>query len=332
MVAQVDRNYVKYGWRAVLRRLVSYAFFEGRPLTTKGRWFNPVVNLVLWVLSKKEISNYIENPIFITGLGRSGTTLLGVMLSLHRDVGFLNEPKAIWQRVDKRQDVNSNYSSCGAKYVLREDDLTDSKRIKAKRLYGWYSYIVRSSRIVDKYPEMIFRVEYLLNIFPNAKFLFIERNGIDAIKSIEKWSVEKGSLTSEKKENWWGVNDAKWNYLRSQLIDSRIEYKTLASLKDEDLKDVDKAAIEWIVTMNEGLNYFEKYPGLIMRVRYEELTLNPEVVLNKIMEFCELEMDVNVLKYASESVYLNNPRPIPKLNREVEALFERTMVRLGYSP
>ena len=44
MIPQIDRRYVKERPTKLFSRLVSYALFEGRPLTTKGRWINPLVS------------------------------------------------------------------------------------------------------------------------------------------------------------------------------------------------------------------------------------------------------------------------------------------------
>ena len=43
MVAQLDRLYATLRPQRVPPRLISYALFEGRPLTTRGRWINPLV-------------------------------------------------------------------------------------------------------------------------------------------------------------------------------------------------------------------------------------------------------------------------------------------------
>ena len=45
MVAQLDKEYVELSKERALKRFLSYLFFEGRPHTTKGQWFNPVVSV-----------------------------------------------------------------------------------------------------------------------------------------------------------------------------------------------------------------------------------------------------------------------------------------------
>ena len=51
MIAQINPNYIKTRPMKALTRLMSYALFEGRPVTTKGRWINPLVLSLLKTVS-----------------------------------------------------------------------------------------------------------------------------------------------------------------------------------------------------------------------------------------------------------------------------------------
>ena len=136
MVAQLSRAYVGEGYATTVRRLVSYALFEGRPHTTRGQWFNPVVRAFLGVLRSFPARAEVCAPIFVTGMGRSGTTLLGLVLSLHRDVGFPNEPKLMWSMIDPRHDVSDDYSEGLGQFAMGCSDVTPTARETAIRLYA----------------------------------------------------------------------------------------------------------------------------------------------------------------------------------------------------
>ena len=99
MVAQIDSNFIRLSWKKAYTRYLSYAFYEGRPLTTKGRWINPLIFFLYRVQQYSPFVRKVKQPIFILGTGRSGTTILGVTLAMHRAVGFLNEPKALWSHL-----------------------------------------------------------------------------------------------------------------------------------------------------------------------------------------------------------------------------------------
>ncbi|MHB8760544.1 MAG: sulfotransferase family protein, partial [Thiobacillus sp.] len=273
------------------RRIVSYALFEGRPLTTKGRWFNPVVFACLRTLASLSGEPAIGQPVFITGLGRSGTTILGILLSLHRRVGYLNEPKAIWHLIDPRQDLNANYSPAGGVYRLSAGDVTPNTRRRAHRLFARYLALTGSDRLVDKYPELIFRVDYVRAIFPDAKFIFITRSGADAVPSVVNWSERLGVKSGEHTDDWWGRNDVKWHYLREQLILGSPEYESVWPLATADLDHANRAALEWIVTMREGLAQAQRYPDAVIRVAYEALLADPVEELVRLQRQCGLEPD-----------------------------------------
>lgn len=330
MVAQVDRTYLNYGLRRTSRRVLSYALFEGRPLTTTAQWFNPVVFMCLKTLAGFPGQPRVERPIFITGLGRSGTTILGVLLSLHQKVGYLNEPKAIWHLIDPRQDLNANYSSQGGMYRLSAEDVTPHTRSKAHRMFARYLTLTGSNRLVDKYPELIFRVGYVRAIFPDAKFIFITRNGADAIPSVVKWSERLGVKSGKHNDDWWGRNDIKWHYLREQLILKNALYEKVWPIATVNLDHANRAALEWVVTMREGLEQERRYPDAVIRIAYESLLADPVQELIRLQQQCDLEPDPMVADYAKKRLYDNPAKGWPSLHPPIEDVFIETMILLGY--
>ena len=118
MLAQLDWAYIRARPGKAVSRLLGYAFFEGRPYTARGRWINPLVRLHLRLLGWLPCLKAVKQPVFIVGMGRSGSTILGRLLSLHPEVGFLNEPKMIWHRLLPEGDVVGNYSSGPATYRI----------------------------------------------------------------------------------------------------------------------------------------------------------------------------------------------------------------------
>lgn len=331
MVAQIDSKYSRYGINKVIKRLLSYVFFEGRPHTTKGQWFNPAIFIFLRTLKNIPGTPKLKQPIFITGLGRSGTTILGILFSLHKDVGFLNEPKAIWRIIDPRHDINGDYVETGGFFRLTKDDVTDKAKKTCQRIFSRYLSTIRATRLVDKYPELIFRVEYLIQLIPDAKIIFISRNGADAIHSIDLWSKRLGVEVNGRIDDWWGRGDIKWHYLRDQIILKDPNYLSVREESSINLDHVNRAALEWIITMREGLKQLKHFPESVIHIQYEKLTENPRQELNKLMEECNLENDNNVIKYAEEKLYKNKPKPKPNLLPKIEILFNETMADLGYS-
>lgn len=332
MIAQLNSRYIKTRPTKALTRLISYALFEGRPATTKGRWINP---LVFSFLKRMSNSNRrfrpIEKPIFILGTGRSGTTILGIVLSMHQDVGYLNEPKAIWHLIHPQEDVIGSYSKEKGIYRLTSEDATEEMCHQAERLFGAYLSTTFSQRVVDKYPELIFRVDFVRKLFPDARFILLIRNGWDTCRSIASWSDRLGLQVNGKTHDWWGVEDRKWKLIVDQLVatdDILSEYKKEIERFDRHL---DRASVEWIVTMSEGQKILQNFPDCIYTIRFEELTSKPSEVLTSLCKFCELKLDKTFLDYARHTLHPLPSRNTFDLHPKIAPIFCDTMTKLGYN-
>lgn len=331
MVAQIDRQYIKARPWKLWSRLLGYSLFEGRPLTTRGRWINPILFAKFSLLKRLPQLKNVDKPTFILGTGRSGTTILGIVLSMHRQVGFLNEPKALWHVVHPEEDLIGSYGACSAHYRLDADAAIPDRVRTAHRLFGAYLAASFSDRLVDKYPELIFRLPFVQALFPDAKFLFLARNGWDTCRSIERWSSRLGKRVNGEVHDWWGRNDRKWRLLVDQLVpehpDLAIHQAAIAAFRNH----TDRAAVEWIVTMREGLALASKSPGNVLIVRYESLCDQPENTLKQMTRFLELDDDEVFIDYGKQTlIATRRPQPI-SIDPIISNAFADTMVHLNYA-
>lgn len=330
MVAQIDSVYVRTRPTRLYSRLLSYALFEGRPLTTKGRWINPLVFSFFDVLKRLPSQHRVKKPIFIIGTGRSGTTILGIVLSMHRDIGFLNEPKALWHAIRKDEDLIGSYSRTEARYRLTNDDATTQVIKDAHRLYTGYLSATRNLRVVDKYPELIFRLPFVRALFPDAKFLFLARNGWDTCASIEHWSERLGIENNQEIHDWWGVNNRKWKL----LVDQIVKYDPELGVHWEHIRaftrHIDMAAVEWIVTMREGLKLRKEFPDSVHTIIYEELVKQPTAALTDVLNFCELPFDNVFVQYGIEVLKPVTAKSPCALDEKIHPAFYNMMNALGY--
>lgn len=330
MIAQLDRRYVTTRPTKAVSRLVSYAFFEGRPATTRGRWVNPLIFRGFSLLARLPQLRQVREPVFIIGMGRSGTTVLGKILSMHRDVGFLNEPKALWQAVHPDVDVVGNYSGGPARYRLTAEDADPGVVSRAHKLFGAYLAAVFSRRLVDKYPELVFRTPFVRAIFPDAKFILIVRNGWDACVSIAEWSRRNRVVTTAGVQDWWGVNQRKWTLLQSELVASDPAFEGLRSLVAGLHRPPDMAAVEWIVTMREGLRRAAEERDRLLMLKYEDLASRPRDSLAHIADFAGLAADAKFLDYGEQALQPSPNRSRTDLHPALHELFESTLTSLGY--
>ena len=330
MLAQLNGTYIKTRPAKAFQRLISYAFFEGRPLTTKGQWINPLVFLLFRVGKNIPEVKEVMKPVFIIGTGRSGTTILGAVLSMHRAVGFLNEPKALWHVIHPEEDVIGNYTAGPAFYRLNADQVTTQTRQTAHRLYSLCLALTCSQRVVDKYPELIFRIPFVRSIFPDAKFLFLVRNGWDTCHSIESWSMRLGVQRGGQVHDWWGVNHRKWNLMIDQLVNQDEAFLEIKDVIPSFSRHTDMAAVEWVVTMREGLRQMKTHRDCIWMLRFEDLAKSPREQLRSLLEFCELSHDETFFRYAQRTLRPTAPHPRDELHQAIRPLFQATMRDLGY--
>lgn len=310
---------------------MSYGLFEGRPLTTSGQWINPLVFAHFAVEKHLPRLRRVEKPVFVLGTGRSGTTVLGMVLSMHREVGFLNEPKALWHAIHPEEDLIGSYARGVARYRLGAVDATPVRVRYAYRLFGAYLAATFSRRVVDKYPELVFRVPFVKAIFPDAKFLFLVRNGWDTCHSIDNWSSRLGQNVVGEVHDWWGVDRRKWNLLVGQIVPEHADLAPHAEAMRTWTNQTDMAAVEWIVTMREGMSLVGQYPNDVLRVDYEKLCNSPSEVLHDVVGFMGIsEFDATFFRY-STAILKPSPAKSPlTLHPSIAGAFDETMEKLGY--
>ena len=298
MVAQLDREFLTLAPGRAFSRLMGYVLFEGRPLTTKGRWWNPAVNANL-ALAKHVPEQHIDRPIYIVGMGRSGTTLLGRILACHPLVGFLNEPKVMWSVIRPDEDIIGSYSpDRPGRLYLDDSDATPDVIHRARSLFSWYTLASRSRRIVDKYPELVFRPEFVRQIFPDARFLIAVRSPWSTLRSVAAWS---GSNLHDGAD-WWGAQGRKWDILWSQGVVERASNSDIASLDlASESDDHVRAAVEWVVTMREAISLASN-DHRSQVIRYDDLVRRPRELIRETIRFCELPASSRTENYAERIV------------------------------
>ncbi len=330
MIAQLDADYIKTRPSKAVSRLVAHLLLQGRPLTTSMRWLNPVLMAQYGLAKRLPMVRKVVAPVFVLGTGRSGTTIFGKVLGMHRDMLFLNEPKAMWHCACALDDVMGSYQLGEAAYTMGCEDADEVTAKRIRKLYSYALLVTGSGRVLDKYPEMIFRVPFVKAIFPDAKLLFLIRNGYDALRSIATWSGRAGRQTPVGMEDWWGLDGRKWRLLvrdvvaKDDALADRVE--AIAGLTRHE----DRAAVEWAVTMRTGLRLMEDQPGLLHEVRYEALCSDPGAVLRGVCDACGLCDDPRFIAYAKRALLPVPARAATELDPLIRDVFMDTMRRLDY--
>jgi hypothetical protein len=304
-------------------------FFEGRPLTTKGRFINPGLKLLYRLLCITNTRKIARAPAFILGTGRSGTTILGISLSTHKNVSFLNEPKLPWYFANDKDDLIGSYSSDDGQYILRKEDVTDRIRNRITTVYHAYEKFTNAKLILDKYPEMIFRTAFIEEIFPRSKYIFLCRNGLDIVHSIADWSQRKSLNSANDTRDWWGLNDRKWRLLVEQVVCFDEDLSPLKDIIKNYTSHKDRASIEWIVTMKQGLELVKQKKLDVLLLKYEDFVAKESARL-ELISFLGLEHDPEYLSYCNTALKKPSVKSEIYLPLEIKDIFNTLQTKLGY--
>ncbi len=137
------------------------------------------------------------SPVFLIGCGRSGTTITGQVLSQHRDICLLNEPRHVWRAINRETDIWYDGVNEGGKLALDADDVQRGDAIRASRMFYLRRFVSRRPLLVDKLPINSFRMAYLRRLFPTCRFVHVLRHGLEVAHSIARTGPR-----------WYGANDA----------------------------------------------------------------------------------------------------------------------------
>tara|TARA_B100000427_G_scaffold322179_1_gene323814 strand:+ start:144 stop:1496 length:1353 start_codon:yes stop_codon:yes gene_type:complete len=219
------------------------------------------------ILDHYNQSNFIENdknnhlfndisPIFIIGLPRSGSTLVeAIITSSDNKIPSFGESAF----------VNMGVIDQLSPHIL-SDNISQGKfdfkvnvfRNFVNKKYLQFSFIDSNvTNFVDKSLENFFNIEFILNIFPKAKFLHCHRNLKDSIIGIYQ------SL----------LPDLSWPHSIENIIYYIDNYKKIIDY------------------------FKKKYPDKVYDISLENLTKNKEEVSKEIFNFCNIKWSSDVLEF-----------------------------------
>ena len=213
---------------------------------------------------------------FVVGVGRSGTTMLRLMLDTHPEMAVPPEthfvPSVIrackrWRVTPEtllaaiRDDRNRRWGDMGIpddEYLQRLRTIRPLNAADALRaLYGLYAGRAGKARWGDKTPDYVKRMKMIGRILPEARFVHLIRDGRDVGLSLNTRLAKGG-------------------------IKNPVPYAT--------------AAQRWqrqIGRAREHSRQLEHY----LEIRYEDLVLRTEPTLRKVCQFIELDFDPAMLSY-----------------------------------
>ncbi len=258
-------------------------------------------------------------PIFLAGAGRSGTTLLRVMLDSHPNIACGPEFKLLPSIAQHWERTVTVFSGILELYNLNMTDVNKAYMHFVEELLSKYKAKSGKPRLAEKSPNNIFFFPHLGHIFPDSPLIHVIRDGRDVVSSL---------LTMD----WKDINTGK-----------KLPYVASA----------EGAANYWVEAVTKGMSSanLNQVKGKYYDIRYEDLVSKPENVLPPLFEFIKEPWDPRVLLYhkikrelGQESSATQVIRPLDKksigrwkvdMNDQDKAVVKRIagklLIQLGYA-
>ena len=230
-------------------------------------------------------------PVFIIGAGRSGTNILRDTLTTIPGwcTWDCDEINLIWRHgnLDLPNDL------------MNEKHATDRVKKFIHRQFDKLHHTTGARVIVEKTCANSLRIPFIDAIYPNARYIYIVRDGRDvALSAAKRWtaSIEVGYLL--KKLRYVPVSDVPYHgikFLRNRLAQAVSKEKRQRSwgpvfegmrewVRDYPLVDV--CAKQWsecVECSDDALSNIEKSRWI--KVQYEDLVTDPRSVLTEISKW-----------------------------------------------
>ncbi|MDA8723872.1 sulfotransferase [Alphaproteobacteria bacterium] len=283
--------------------------------------------------------NYQE--IVIIGAPRSGTNML-------RDILTSFEGVATWPC----DEINYIWRHGNVRYPSDEIPVSKATLSIGNYIQQRFSQIQKkynAQYIVEKTCANSLRVPFVDSVVPNAKYIFIYRDGIDATGSArERWTAELDMAYILEKVKFVPKMDIPYyglRYLWARIYrlfskEKRLAYwgpeldEMQSLLQKYSLNEV--CALQWQRCVDKAEQAFTKIPeDKVVRVRYEDFVREPSIQLSRIVEFLGVDFDPAKIADAVQGV---SSRSLGKGRKalgdeevaNLEALVGVTLKRYGY--
>ncbi|HFD80774.1 MAG TPA: sulfotransferase [Gammaproteobacteria bacterium] len=240
------------------------------------------------------VAGQVRHPVFIVGCGRSGTTILGSSLSRHPRIVYLNEPRRLWFAAYPEADIwTEKAAERGGRMVLTEADVDPAK---SRVLHGLFHQVMVNNGgglLVEKNPINNFRLSFIREIFPDARFVHIVRNGRAVARSIAR---KAGSAAG----GWFGRDGYKWKQL-VQCAEAQPETAGLAAICSS---DYEKGLLEWRLSVEAVRRFLCRIPSAAScELSYDELVTSPVDTVNRVLRFIGMTEHAEVTGFVATSIF-----------------------------
>ncbi|MFP4445255.1 MAG: DUF2304 family protein [Desulfosudaceae bacterium] len=264
------------------------------------------LNLQLYRIQSNWQTVVREKAVFLIGSPRSGTTILENILNCHEKITEFYEPYFLWEHFFRVDDND----------VWDRRDLTPRAATVIQREFATFARRCDKHLVLDKLPTHSFNIPLIQQIFPEARWIHILRDGRDVTLSIHKeWEKRKQMVENKDFVSLYHTAKAMldrqpfWRYkfmavtheLTKSFSLNPYRYLNKSRWKGqagwgprfEGWQDylqshtaLEFNAMQWVKTVEAVQAHWAQIPEKNkIEVRYEDLLSDPVAVISSIIDF-----------------------------------------------
>ena len=237
--------------------------------------------------------NLLKIPIFIIGMPRSGSTLIDQILSSHSNVYSLGEIEFFSNSANEVLNENNVENFCKK---LNSDDFNSY----IKKISTLYFDKIKVFDQKNKYyliDKMLINFKLLPLIklsFPNSKIIHSFRDSKDNCLSILKTNFQYSFMP--------------WAYDQNELAEFYKMYEEVMNI------------------------YNQIFEGEILNVKYEDLVMDPDNYINKILNYCNLPFEQNCIDFFNNTKAVKTASALQVRNKIYKSSLEQWKIYENYFP
>jgi Sulfotransferase family len=271
----------------------------------------------------------IDRPIFLIGSGRSGKSLLGNFLAIHKDTcwfsnytdrfpllpqfAFINRlthfpligriikrsiishrPNRYLPKPVEGQKIYHSYCQFAHSRYVTEADLTPYQIFIFKKVVENHVKFQGRSRFINDQSANTQRLRQVAKIFPNAFFIHVIRDGRAVANELIQGKFDY--------DIWWfGNKPHVWN--------------------ESGKEPIILCGLDWKHNVKAILESVRLFEDRYLEIRYEDLTSDTTSVVQKVLEFCQLDRNDDFATWIPRRIKSQNYRWRRELtSQQIDAL------------
>ena len=232
------------------------------------------------------------SPIVVGGCGRSGTTLMRVILDTHPRICCGPESRLFLPLLPSPVKLAARFGM--PPETVRGIFATSRSQAEfVDRFFASYCEVRRRQRWAEKTPRNVLHLDYVFAHFPNARFIHMIRDGRDTICSLR-------------------------THPRHKVIDGKL-------VPLNTWHPIGPCLDRWLTDVRAGLAY--RGDPRYIEIRYEALVAEPRATLTRLFEFLEEPFDERVLEFHREQGHSRDATLFPQNPEATGALYTKAVAR-----